>query len=207
MTSDKKKPTPKELFNEILKHPAYVNELTEYQTSKVLEYVADQIDQCSKRVMELLSADYDYPDDVDDDKKADYWFNRSSKYKDAKRVKAIIEGKVKTEYNIKTESPKKEKPWNRIDGTARTCINSWIDENRFTGNNAEVAKAFLVSFEIRSKQQHGKVFKGKTAPTVRKVIEHETYPYPKGEISNRTLQDYLTTYWDNWRDPSKVKGK
>jgi hypothetical protein len=116
--------------------------------------------------------------------------------------------KREIEYHIQNEdkdsaNKSESDPWNCIDGTARTCINNYIEDNRFTGDNDEVAKAFLTSFEIRSKQQHGKPYLGKVAPTVGKVIKHKTYPFQKNKITERQLITYLDNYWHNWRDPSK----
>lgn len=91
----------------------------------------------------------------------------------------------------------------KIDGTAKRCIRLFLNETQFIRDNDKAAEAFLMSFEIRAKEEFGEVTLGNVAPTVNKVLNHKSFIYEGNVPGKRTLQKYLTNYWCNYRSPNR----
>ena len=95
----------------------------------------------------------------------------------------------------------KKDNFDKLNGTAKRCINLFLEENRFKANNDEIAKLFLTSFEIRSSEEFGKPKLGKVAPTVENVLDHKSFTCQGEMPSERQLGKYLKKYWFDYRAP------
>jgi hypothetical protein len=122
-------------------------------------------------------------------------FKAAQTYRFIKRLKEFKK-------NILGSKANSESPWDKIDGTAKKCINLYIDDNTFRGNNDEITKAFLVSFEIRAEEEYGKPHLGNKSETVRKVLNHSSFQYSKDSLSDRQLREHLGDYWQSYRNPN-----
>ncbi|MFC5270035.1 hypothetical protein [Adhaeribacter terreus] len=82
----------REYFLEIIKFPAFVKELSEYELSKVRNYadkaLMDSVRQCAG-FLEIKN--YKYPPEFEENRKIEYWFSKSADYQDATYVINLID--------------------------------------------------------------------------------------------------------------------
>lgn len=79
-------------YREIIQHPALVLELSEYQRSKIQEFAKSEWLKALSKINDIMLANpnYEYPDNLNG-KYVDYWSERLSTAKDAKRVLSALE--------------------------------------------------------------------------------------------------------------------
>ncbi|HKK44453.1 MAG TPA: hypothetical protein VJ964_02955 [Balneolaceae bacterium] len=186
MSEDKKKQPVRELYNELLKYPSYINELTEYQKSRVLDYADSQLDLCLDRAMKVSS--------INENITPEFWLKRSFKYKEAKRVKAIIERKVKTESNITTENlNESSNPWGQLKQDQQNRITSFLAGKR--KKNKECYRFLLAVLELNRD-----ILKTKDNPAVAAAVislakEYDSYHTIDSKPSDQSLRDRIFDYY------------
>ena len=106
--------------------------------------------------------------------------------------------------NDNTEISKNEGPdhLDNIDGTAKSCIKSFLRSKSLSDDRLIEAEHFLRTFEIMATESSLQSLMKNVTKTIKDIPDHKSFHGDKDSLpGDRQLRNWLNEYWDEHRNP------